>query len=107
MEIETRKNIFIALRMAGVAGLGKLDGKLQYVDGHKLNWNIQLVRAAEYEYKDRRQSARRIRVPAMRGEIFSREGSAMEKRPLKNSLTIFSKKLSQNCHDIHDNFMTR
>jgi len=37
-------------------------------------WNIQIVRAAEYEYKDRRQSARRIRVPAMRGEIFSREG---------------------------------
>jgi len=46
MEIEPRKNIFIALRMAGVAGRGKLDGILQYVDGHKLNWNIQLVRTS-------------------------------------------------------------
>ena len=32
-------------------------------------WNMQVIRASEFEYKDRKQSARSIRVPAMRGEI--------------------------------------
>ena len=38
-------------------------------------WNMQVIRASEYEYKDRKQSARRIRIPAMRGEIFGRDGT--------------------------------
>ena len=38
-------------------------------------WNMQVIRSAEYEYKDRKQSARRIRIPALRGEILGRDGT--------------------------------
>ena len=38
-------------------------------------WNMQVVHSSEYEYKDRIQSARRIRIPALRGEIFGRDGT--------------------------------
>lgn len=38
-------------------------------------WNMQVIRASEYQYKDRKQSARSIRVPAMRGEILARDGT--------------------------------
>ena len=38
-------------------------------------WNMQIIRSTEYEYKDRKQSARRIRIPAMRGEILARDGT--------------------------------
>ena len=41
----SRKNVLIALRMAGVAGRGKLNGILQYL-GDCCSWNIQLVRTA-------------------------------------------------------------
>ena len=40
-----RKNVLIALRMAGVAGRGKLNGILRHV-GDCGDWNIQLVRTA-------------------------------------------------------------
>ena len=36
-------------------------------------WNMQVVHSSEYEYKDRIQSARRIRIPALRGELFGRD----------------------------------
>jgi len=50
-------------------------------------WNMQVVRSAEYEYKDRKQSARRIRIPAMRGEIFGRDGTPIVRnRPSFNVL---------------------
>ena len=50
-------------------------------------WNMQVIRASEYEYKDRKQSARRIRIPAMRGEIFGRDGTAIVRnRPSFNVL---------------------
>ena len=38
-------------------------------------WQMQVIRAAEYQYKDRKQSARRIRIPAMRGEILALDGT--------------------------------
>lgn len=44
--MKQRKNVFIALRMAGVGGRGKLDGILRYVDDHHLDWNIQIVRTS-------------------------------------------------------------
>ena len=40
-------------------------------------WSMQVTGSSEYEYKDRKQSARRIRIPAMRGEIFGRDGTAI------------------------------
>lgn len=40
-----RKNVLIALRMAGVAGRGKLNGILRHLNDHG-GWNIQLVRTA-------------------------------------------------------------
>ena len=50
-------------------------------------WYMQVIRASEYEYKDRKQSARRIRIPAMRGEIFGRDGTAIVRnRPSFNVL---------------------
>jgi cell division protein FtsI/penicillin-binding protein 2 len=50
-------------------------------------WNMQVVGSSEYEYKDRKQSARRIRIPAMRGEIFGRDGTAIVRnRPSYNVL---------------------
>jgi penicillin-binding protein 2 len=50
-------------------------------------WNMQVVGSSEYEYKDRKQSARRIRIPAMRGEIFGRDGTAIVRnRPSFNVL---------------------
>ena len=50
-------------------------------------WNMQVIRSSEYEYKDRKQSARRIRIPAMRGEIFGRDGTAIVRnRPSFNVL---------------------
>ena len=50
-------------------------------------WNIQVVHSAEYEYKDRKQSARRIRIPAMRGEILARDGTPIVRnRPSFNVL---------------------
>ena len=50
-------------------------------------WNMQVIRSSEYEYKDRKQSARRIRIPAMRGEIFGRDGTAIVRnRPSYNVL---------------------
>ena len=50
-------------------------------------WNMQVTRSAEYEYKDRKQSARRIRIPAMRGEILGRDGTAIVRnRPSFNVL---------------------
>ena len=45
-------------------------------------WNMQVIRSAEYEYKDRKQSARR-----MRGEIFGRDGTPIVRnRPSFNVL---------------------
>ena len=50
-------------------------------------WNMQIIRSAEYDYKDRKQSARRIRIPAMRGEILARDGTAIVRnRPSFNVL---------------------
>ena len=50
-------------------------------------WIMQMVRSSEYEYKDRKQSARRIRIPAMRGEILARDGTAIVRnRPSFNVL---------------------
>ena len=50
-------------------------------------WNMQVAHSAEYEYKDRKQSARRIRIPAMRGEILARDGTAVVRnRPSFNVL---------------------
>lgn len=50
-------------------------------------WNMQVTGSSEYEYKDRKQSARRIRIPAMRGEIFGRDGTAIVRnRPSFNVL---------------------
>jgi len=50
-------------------------------------WNMQVVHSAEYEYKDRKQSARRIRIPAMRGEILARDGTPIVRnRPSFNVL---------------------
>ena len=50
-------------------------------------WQMQVIRSSEYEYKDRKQSARRIRIPAMRGEIFGRDGTAIVRnRPSYNLL---------------------
>ena len=50
-------------------------------------WQMQVIRSSEYEYKDRKQSARRIRIPAMRGEIFGRDGTAIVRnRPSYNVL---------------------
>ena len=50
-------------------------------------WNMQVIRSAEYEYKDRKQSARRIRIPAMRGEILGRDGTPIVRnRPSFNVL---------------------
>jgi len=50
-------------------------------------WNMQVIRSSEYEYKDRKQSARRIRIPAMRGEILGRDGTAIVRnRPSFNVL---------------------
>ena len=50
-------------------------------------WYMQVIRASEYEYKDRKQSARRIRIPAMRGEIFGCDGTAIVRnRPSFNVL---------------------
>ena len=71
-------------------------------------WNIQIVRAAEYEYKDRRQSARRIRVPAMRGEIFSREGSAIVRnRPSFNVLFHPAEMTTERSRDRAKHIMTQ
>ena len=50
-------------------------------------WNMQVIRSSEYEYKDRKQSARRIRIPAMRGEILGRDGTPIVRnRPSFNVL---------------------
>ena len=50
-------------------------------------WQMQVIRAAEYEYKDRKQSARRIRIPAMRGEILALDGTpVVRNRPSFNVL---------------------
>ena len=50
-------------------------------------WQMQVVRSSEYEYKDRKQSARRIRIPAMRGEILARDGTKIVRnRPSFNVL---------------------
>ena len=50
-------------------------------------WNMQVIHSAEYEYKDRKQSARRIRIPAMRGEILARDGTPIVRnRPSFNVL---------------------
>ena len=50
-------------------------------------WNMQIIRSSEYEYKDRKQSARRIRIPAMRGEILARDGTPIVRnRPSFNVL---------------------
>ena len=50
-------------------------------------WNMQVIRSSEYEYKDRKQSARRIRIPAMRGEILGRDGTVIVRnRPSFNIL---------------------
>lgn len=50
-------------------------------------WQMQVVRSSEYEYKDRKQSARRIRIPAMRGEILARDGTLIVRnRPSFNVL---------------------
>ena len=38
-------------------------------------WDMQVLHSSEYEYKDRKQSARRIRIPAMRGEILGLDGT--------------------------------
>ena len=50
-------------------------------------WNMQVIRSADYKYKDRKQSARRIRIPAMRGEILGRDGTPIVRnRPSFNVL---------------------
>ena len=50
-------------------------------------WQMQVVRSSDYEYKDRKQSARRIRIPAMRGEILARDGTLIVRnRPSFNVL---------------------
>ena len=50
-------------------------------------WHMQVLRSAEYEYKDRKQSARRIRIPAMRGEILGLDGTpVVRNRPSFNVL---------------------
>ncbi len=50
-------------------------------------WQMQVIRSSDYEYKDRKQSARRIRIPAMRGEILARDGTLIVRnRPSFNVL---------------------
>lgn len=79
MAAETRKNVFIALRMAGVAGRGKLDGILHYVDSNKLNWNIQLVRTSLELTRETVSDALSRRTD---GFILSMPGSEDAVRPL-------------------------
>lgn len=50
-------------------------------------WSMQIVRHDEYVFKDEKQSARRIRVPAMRGAILSNDGTELVRnRPSFNVL---------------------
>ncbi len=46
-------------------------------------WKIQMARGTEYQKKLERQSARRIRLPAVRGRIFDRNGICLaDNRPV-------------------------
>ena len=63
-------------------------------------WQMQVIHSHEYEYRDRKQSARRIRIPAMRGEIFGCDGTAIVRnRPSFNVLFHPGEMTTERSHD--------